>query len=341
MKTAIVILNWNGRKLLEEFLPNILLHSTEQATVIVADNASTDDSISYIKKHYPQVKIIENATNEGFAEGYNAALKQVEAEYFLLLNSDVEVTAGWLNPLVNYMEAHPNTAVCQPKMRWYHHREKFEYAGACGGFIDSWGYPFCRGRIFNTLEKDTGQYDAPSFVFWASGACMLIRASVFHASKGFDSIFFAHMEEVDLCWRIRNMGYDIVCLPSSTVYHMGGATLPKNNSRKTYLNFRNNLSMLYKNLPASKLFPVILLRLILDGVAGIKFLIEGGPGDCFAVFRAHWKFYGWVLSGKLKRPIQIKHIKHATIYDGSIVWNYYIQNKRTFTDLVFHPGKPQ
>jgi len=339
LKTAIVILNWNGRKLLEQFLPGVILHSAHLATIIVADNASSDDSINYIRNKHPTVKIISNPTNEGLAKGYNTALQKVDAEYFLLLNSDVEVTEGWLDPLLNYLDTHPQTAVCQPKLRWYHHPMQFEYAGACGGYIDKLGYPFCRGRIFSEIETDLGQYEEPVQVFWASGACQLVRSSVFKAAGGFDETFFAHMEEIDLCWRIRNMGHEIVCLPSSVVYHMGGATLPKNNSRKTYLNFRNNLSMLYKNLPASRLFPVIMLRLLLDGVAGVKFLLEGGPGDCFAVMRAHLHFYLRVLTGKLKRPDKYEGKIHATIYKGSIVWDRYILKKKKFIDLQFNPGK--
>ncbi len=341
MKSAIVILNWNGRKLLEEFLPGVISHSAGIASVVVADNASTDDSINFIKSNYPEVQLIVHPTNEGFARGYNTALKQVNAEYFLLLNSDVEVTAGWLQPLIQHLDLHPNTAVCQPKLLWYHHRSQFEYAGACGGFIDRMGYPFCRGRMFNTLEEDHSQYNNAIPIFWASGACQLVRSKVFFEAGGFDSIFFAHMEEIDLCWRIKNMGYDIMCLPSSTVFHMGGATLPKNNSRKTYLNFRNNLSMLYKNLPTSKLFPVIFIRLLLDGVAGFKFLLEGGPADCLAVFRAHWRFYALVLGGKLKRSSSVNPHLHPTIYTGSVVWDYYILKKQKFTDLDFHPGQPK
>ena len=340
MKTAIVILNWNGRKLLEEFLPGVILHSAGKATIFVADNASTDSSLDYIREHHPEVKIIVNSVNEGFAKGYNTALKQIDAEYFLLLNSDVEVTEGWLDPLINYLDTNPTTAVCQPKLLWYHHREMFEYAGASGGYIDSLGYPFCRGRIFNTIEKDSHQYDQPVNVFWASGACQLVRSTVFWEAGGFDAIFFAHMEEIDLCWRIRNLGYEIVCIPQSKVFHMGGATLSKNNSRKTYLNFRNNLSMLYKNLPSSKLVSVIFLRLLLDGIAGFKFLLQGGPSDCLAVIRAHWKFYSWIFTGQLKRPVAIKKNNHSTIYSGVIVWDYYISKKRKFSDLVFHPGQP-
>lgn len=341
MKTAVIILNWNGLGLLQSYLPGVVETCRGIARVIVADNASTDTSVSWIKANFPEVEIISNQTNEGFAKGYNTALKQVDAEYMLLLNSDVEVTSGWLQPLISWLDQNPGTAVCQPKIRWFKHREQFEYAGACGGYLDAFGYPFCRGRMFGDLENDSQQYDEPAPVFWASGACMLIRSSVFREVEGFDPIFFAHMEEIDLCWRIRNHGYEIVCIPESVVYHVGGATLPKNNPGKTMLNFRNNLSMLYKNLPLAKLIPVLFTRLLLDGVAGLKFLIEGGAGDCSAVIKAHFQFYAFVLTGKIKRDPKTIRIFHPTIYKGLIVLDYYLLKKKKFSDLDFHPGKPK
>lgn len=339
MKTAVVILNWNGKKLMEQFLPSVLKYSRGLAEIVVADNHSSDDSISWLKATYPEITIVTNPQNEGYAKGYNDALKQVDADYFLLLNSDVEVTENWLQPLIECFEKDPSTAVCQPKLRWQKFPERFEYAGAAGGYIDKYGYPFCRGRIFLNVEEDSGQYNDPMPVFWASGACMMVRSEVFWNAGGFDDHFFAHMEEIDLCWRIRNMGYNIQCLPESVVYHVGGATLPKNNPRKTYLNFRNNLSMLYKNLPASKLVTTIFIRLVLDGVAGIKFLFQGGVGDCFAVFKAHMHFYKRVLTGELKRNHPQKQVHIPTIYGGNIAFDYFLWKKKKFTDLQFNPVK--
>jgi len=334
-KTAIVILNWNGRALLERFIPSILSYSGSCGELIIADNASTDDSVEWLKKTYPQLRVIVNPKNEGFAGGYNLALQQVEATYFMLLNSDVEVTPGWLSALENHLDNNPDTAICQPKILWEKDRDSFEYSGAAGGFIDFMGYPFCRGRIFGELEKDNGQYNTVCDIFWASGACMLVRSDVFNKAGGFDSTFFAHMEEIDLCWRIRNLGYNITCVPESVVYHIGGATLPKNNPGKTYLNFRNNLSMLWKNLPASRVFPVIVTRLVLDGVAGLKFLSEGHWRDCVAVIKAHLGFYRRILAGRLKRSKNISEMHHATIYHGSIVKDYYLSGKKHFSELKF------
>jgi GT2 family glycosyltransferase len=339
LKTAVIILNWNGLGLLQKFLPGVVETCSGIATVIVADNASTDSSVSWIQDNFKEVVIIKNATNEGFAKGYNTALRQVTAEYLLLLNSDVEVTPGWLQPLIRHLDENPGTAVVQPKIRWYKHREQFEYAGACGGYIDSFGYPFCRGRIFGDVENDHQQYESTIPVFWATGACMLIRSDVFRQVAGFDPVFFAHMEEIDLCWRIRNAGHEIMCLPESVVYHVGGATLPKNNPGKTLLNFRNNLSMLYKNLPGLKIFPVLLMRLILDGIAGIKFLAEGHGADCLAVIKAHFQFYGLILTGKIRRNNLPVIKKHSTIYPGLIVIDYYLLKKKKFSNLDFHPGK--
>jgi GT2 family glycosyltransferase len=319
---------------LEQFVPTLLANLGDEAKLYVADNASSDLSIEWLHNNYPAVEIIQNGSNLGFAQGYNKALKHLPEPYLLLLNSDVEVTSGWLNPLVKAMDMNPLLGACQPKIRWEREKQKFEYSGAAGGFIDWLGYPFCRGRVFDHLEVDTGQYDLPAEIFWASGACMMVRSEVFKQTGGFDAHFFAHMEEIDLCWRIRNLGFSIQCIPSSTVYHVGGATLPKNNSRKTFLNFRNNLSALWKNLPIYQLPIVILIRLVLDGVAGIKFLTEGHVKDFGAVIAAHFAFYGSIMSGKLKRPLGSK-IKHGTIYKGSVVWQYYILGRKKFSDLKF------
>jgi GT2 family glycosyltransferase len=331
LKVAIVILNWNGKELLEKFLPSVTSFS-ENAEVVVADNASTDDSVSFLKTNYPAVTLIELAENYGFAEGYNQALKKLDADIFVLLNSDVEVTRNWMQPVISYMEQHPEVAVCQPKIRWYHDRDKFEYAGACGGMIDWLGYPFCRGRIFQSLETDQQQYDDVADIFWATGACMFIRSEVFHATGGFDRSFFAHMEEIDLCWRIKHQGHSIRCIPQSVVFHMGGATLDKSNPTKTYYNFRNNLSMLYKNLPAGKFYSILPIRLILDGIAGIKFLAEGDLKDCLAVIRAHFAFYGRLINGTLKREKVIRK-DIQPVYRHSIIIEHYISGKKKYSEL--------
>lgn len=336
-KVAVVILNWNGKKLLEKFLQNVISCSP-QAEVIVADNASSDDSIEFLKNYFPSIRIIQLPVNYGFAGGYNEALKQVDAEYFMLLNSDVEVTDGWLSPLIEFLDSHPDTAACQPKIRSYHDRHLFEHAGAAGGFIDYLGYPFCRGRMFNTLEQDKGQYNTISEVFWATGACMLIRGEVFRKLNGFDERFFAHMEEIDLCWRIHRAGYKIHCIPSSTIYHVGGGTLPKKNPRKTYYNFRNNLMMLHNNLPPSAVFPVIFYRLFLDGIAALKFLLEGDVMDFVAVLKSHFYFHTRVLitGGRRKQLSRILPFrKPSAVYRKSIVWNYFFLKKKTFSELNF------
>jgi GT2 family glycosyltransferase len=253
MKTAVVILNWNGRNFLETFLPSVLEYSARCADVIVADNASTDDSVAFLQEHYPQIRIIEHPKNGGFSKGYNDALKQIDAEYYILLNSDVEVTPNWITPVIEMMDADPSIAACQPKLRSFEDRSQFEYAGAAGGFIDAYGYPFCRGRIFDVLEEDRGQYDDACEVFWATGACLFVRADLYHALGGLDEDFFAHMEEIDFCWRLKNNGHKVMYCPDSTVYHVGGGALPKSSPRKTYLNFRNNLALLVKNLPSKRL----------------------------------------------------------------------------------------
>lgn len=294
MKTAIVILNWNGRAMLAEYLPSVLKYSRDEADIIVADNASTDDSIEWLKENYPQVGRIALDRNYGFADGYNRSLKQVDADYYVLLNSDVEVTHHWLTPLIEEMDAHPEIAACQPKLLSMRNRDAFEYAGASGGFIDRYGYPFCRGRIFNTVEDDDGQYDNPQEVLWATGACLVVRAKDYWEAGGLDARFFAHNEEIDLCWRLHQMGKRIYCFPESEVYHVGGATLPKSNPMKTFLNFRNNLTMLYKNLPDDELSHVMRVRWFLDYLAAFETLILNRKwGDFKAIFRARKAFHRW------------------------------------------------
>ena len=331
IKTAVVILNWNGEGFLKQFLPGVIKHS-QDATVFVADNASTDNSIDYLESLGNAVKIIQLDKNYGFTGGYNKALKQIDAEYFVLLNSDVEVRACWIQPIIDLMDGNKSIGICQPKIKAFHQPSHFEYAGASGGFIDWMGYPFCRGRLFNHLEEDKGQYNNNLEVFWATGACMFIRADLYHQLGGLDENFFAHMEEIDLCWRAQLLGQKVMVVPSAEVYHVGGGTLPKNNPRKTFYNFRNNLMMMYKNLPASKLFSVIPIRLILDGVAGIKFMLQGDLKDTIAVIKAHFAFYGCLIKGKLKRSQNCAN-SPKTIYPNSILWAYFIKGIRNYNEL--------
>jgi GT2 family glycosyltransferase len=331
-KTAIVILNWNGKKFLEDFLPSVIKYSINDAEIIIADNASEDGSIDYLKNNFPNIRIIKNKTNEGFSKGYNDALKQVEADYYILLNSDIEVTDNWINPVINLMESDKQIAACQPKIKSYNNPDKFEYAGAAGGYIDKYGYPFCRGRLFQTIEKDNKQYDDVVEVFWASGACIFVRADLYHKYGGLDNDFFAHMEEIDFCWRLKNEAYKIMFCPHSTVYHIGGGTLPKSSSRKTYLNFRNNLTLLYKNLPKNRLFKTFCARLFLDGAAAIKFLLQGGFKDFIAVNLAHISFYRNFSKIKQKRN-QLKQNKVSMIYNSNIAYDYFIKRKKYFFEL--------
>jgi GT2 family glycosyltransferase len=336
VNTAIVILNWNGRKLLETFLPGVVACSKNDSVIYVADNCSSDDSLEFVKKNFPEVCLILNDKNYGFAGGYNECLQKINADYFILLNSDVEVTPGWIPPVIKLMEDNPMIGACQPKIRSWQQKNFFEYAGACGGFIDHYGYPFCRGRIFNTLEEDAGQYDDSMEVFWASGACMFVRASVFKKLNGFDETFFAHMEEIDLCWRMQRNGYSILIQPESVVFHVGGGTLDKMSPRKTFLNFRNNILMLHKNLPASRLYFVIGFRLILDGIAGIKFLINDSPADCMAVIRAHFYFYKNIfIRIKIRKASKPAGIEFPVkgIYKRSLVFDYYLKGIRSFVQL--------
>jgi len=326
--TAVVILNWNGRKLLEQFLPTVIKHSPE-AEIYVADNASTDDSVSFLQTTFPEVKLILNKQNFGFAQGYNEALANVEEEYYVLLNSDVEVTEGWLEPIIELFEKDPETAIVQPKILDFKKKTHFEYAGAAGGFIDKYGYPFCRGRILDTIEPDNGQYDDASEIFWASGACFFVRREVYRSLGGFDTDFFAHQEEIDLCWRAFNHNYKARFCSSSVVYHVGGATLSTGNPRKTYLNFRNSLLMLIKNVPAQKLPVVFFLRLCLDGLAGINYIFHGKFGHTWAIVKAHFKVYSVFYKFVKKRESKQYKNYYKT---KSIVYLYYASNGRIFAE---------
>ncbi|MBU1578025.1 MAG: glycosyltransferase family 2 protein [Bacteroidetes bacterium] len=331
-KVAVVILNFNGKFFLERFLPNVIAYSSEVAELVIADNASTDDSVSFLQSHYPEIRLIENAGNFGFSTGYNLALKQIEADYYVLLNSDIEVTPHWIEPVIALMESDKQIAACQPKIRSLEQPAFFEYAGAGGGFIDKFGYPFCRGRLFQQVEEDNGQYDDDMEVFWASGACMFVRADLYHQYGGLDDSFFAHMEEIDFCWRMKNQGYKIMYTGKSAVYHIGGGTLPKKSYRKTYLNFRNNLSLLYKNLPQDQLVKIILLRLFLDGVASLKFLFQAGLADFFAVLRAHLHFYRKLPQLRKKRSM-IHPQAVSRIYQKNIVFEHFILKKKHYSAL--------
>lgn len=327
-KIAVVILNWNGVKLLEQFLPSVLKYS-EEAKIYVVDNASTDNSIQIIKEQFSAITIIQNKGNYGFATGYNIALQQVEEEYYALVNSDIEVTQNWLAPILSIFDAEPNIGIIQPKILDYKNKNNFEYAGAAGGFIDQFGYPFCRGRIFDTLEKDNGQYDDAIEIFWASGACFFIRKEVYRKLNGFDDDFFAHQEEIDLCWRAFNLGYKAKYTSKSVVYHVGGATLKESNPKKTFLNFRNSLLMLTKNLPKNKLASILFIRLLLDGLAGIQFIFKGKFIHCWAIIKAHFHYYHLINKTLKKRKAPHSENYYQT---KSIVYNYYIKNGTVFED---------
>ena len=324
MKTAVVVLNWNGKSWLEKFLP-ILLEYSNNTKVFLADNASADDSVAFVKANHPNIEIIHNSFNGGYAKGYNDALKNISAEYFILINSDIEVVDGWIEPLVRLMDTNNKIAASQPKILSYYNKKKFEYAGASGGFIDNLGYPFCRGRIFENIEEDQGQYDNSMQIFWATGACFIVRSSSFWEIGGFDEDFFAHQEEIDLCWRLKNKGYIIMVEPKSFVYHVGGGTLAVGSSFKTYLNFRNNLYMLFKNLPISNLILVVPLRLLLDGVAAFTLLRQPrGIKHFLAVIRAHFSFYFAMPKLIIKRrKIQQKYNLTGKL-KSSILWKYKI-----------------
>ena len=331
MKTAIIILNWNGQKLLEQFLPSVVNFSSELAEIYIADNASTDSSIKFVNKFYPSIKIIENTTNEGYAKGYNDALAAVDADIYCLLNSDVEVTKDWLKPILEVFKKEEKTAIIQPKLLDFKDKTKFEYAGGAGGFLDIYGYPYCRGRVFNDLETDNGQFNDVSDIFWASGACLFIRSKIYHQLDGLDEDYFAHQEEIDLCWRTQNIGYKVKYVGTSTVFHLGGATLQETNPQKTYLNFRNSLLNVVKNVPKKWFLFVVFSRLILDGIAGIKFLIELRPVHTFAILRAHINFYKNFFKFLAKR----KKLQKKQDYNlhTSIVWQYFILGRKKFKDL--------
>ena len=336
-KLAIVILNWNGAKMLRQYLPSVLEYSKDEAVVYVADNASTDESITLLKEQFPEVKLILLEKNWGFAEGYNKALQQVDAEYYLLLNSDIEVTEGWLTPMLAFMDAHAEVAACQPKLLSIYQRDSFEYAGACGGYPDRYGYPFCRGRIFDVVEKDQGQYDEPAKIHWATGAALLVRARIYKEVGGLDGRFFAHQEEIEMCWRMRIRGYQLYCLPESKVYHVGGGTLPKSNPMKTYLNFRNNLTMLYKCLPEKDLKPVMRLRWFLDYLAAFQtLLLKRNVGDFKAIFRARRDFKRWRKDFEKDR-MQIQQSRVAgndtEFAPFLLLWRYYAKGRKTFSQL--------
>jgi GT2 family glycosyltransferase len=332
-KLAIVILNYNGRHYLEKFLPTVLKYASNYP-VYVADNHSSDQSVAYLKKEFPAVRILPFENNFGFSEGYNRALNRVEAEYFLLLNSDVEVTPGWLDPLIRLMDGNPRIGACQPKLLQYNDRKRFEYAGAAGGFIDRYGYPFCRGRIFKTMERDYGQYDDTCPVFWASGACMMVRSAVYKDLGGFDPDFFAHMEEIDLCWRMKLSGYDIFYCGESMIYHVGGGTLHESDPFKTYLNFRNSLITLIKNSKRSNLIPKIFIRFLFDVVACIKFLFFDSPGNSWSVIQANFDTYRRIRH-HLKKRVDIgrKQTSLDGIYRGSLLFSYYMRGKKYFFNL--------
>ena len=330
MTVAVVILNWNGVTLLEKFLPTVVKHSSD-AHIYVADNNSTDTSKDYVSKHFPEITWIQNKENLGYAGGYQKALEKVKEDIYILLNSDVEVTENWIEPHLKAFKENVETVATQPKIKDYHRKEYFEYAGAAGGFIDKYGYPYCRGRIFATLEKDTNQYDDTIPIFWASGACLVVRRSAYWEAGGLDLDFFAHQEEIDLCWRLQLKGGKIYSIPESVVYHVGGATLHKSSPQKTYYNFRNSLFTLYKNLPKKELLPIIFIRLLLDGIAGIRFIFQLKFKHFWAILRAHFAFYGQLSTLKEKRQSIIhKDIEQS---DVMLVKRYYLNNRKTFSQL--------
>lgn len=341
---AVVILSWNGKAYLEQFLPSVLASTYPSMEVVIADNRSTDNSVEWLKKQYPEVRIIDTGGNLGFAKGYNSALKQVTAEYYVLLNQDVEVTAGWLEPMVAAMEQDSDMAACMPKIKAYHQMTHFEHAGAAGGFIDALGYPFCRGRIFDQVEMDEGQYDQPLEVFWASGAALCIRPELFKRFQGFDEDYFAHMEEIDLCWRLKRAGYKIGVVPASVIYHVGGGSLKKEDPRKIYLNFRNSLSMLYKNLDMMELVWKLPFRmLVLDVVALLKSAAEGKWREAWAIIRADWHFiWSWpkqiIKRNRCRKTVRhhaigISRVKSNGYYSRSIIWQHFIRQKNRFSEL--------
>lgn len=343
---SIVVLNWNGRDFLRRFLPELIRNtSLPGVEIIVADNGSDDGSVNLMEEEFPGIRLIRFDKNYGFSEGYNKALAQVEAKYFLLLNTDIEVTPKWLEPLVDFMEKNSHAAACTPKIKDWRNREFFEYAGAAGGYIDRYGYPFCRGRIFDHLEVDRGQHDTNAEVFWGTGACLMVRSALYREAGGLDDWFFAHMEEIDLCWRLKRMGYSIWCVPASTIFHVGGGTLERGHPTKTFLNFRNSLLLLCKNLPPRKRRRVIFIRKMLDGISAARFLLQGSPKDCFAVLRAHRAYSGMKkvyrgTGGKRNEQSNsdIVSLKYplSGIYQGSIVIDFFIRGRKTIDQFPFY-----
>ena len=334
-KLSIVILNWNGAEMMRRFLPSVLQHSTE-AEIVVVDNGSTDDSLQMLSQNFPSVRQVVLDRNYGFADGYNKGLKEIEAEYYLLLNSDVEVRKGWLKPMLAYMDSHPDVAACQPKLLCQWSPSDFEYAGACGGYIDALGYPYCRGRVMGTIESDKGQYDNIAPILWATGACLLVRANDYWQAGGLDGRFFAHQEEIDLCWRLRSRGRGIVCVPQSVAYHLGGGTLPQGNPRKTFLNFRNNLLLLYKNLPQERLVKVMRIRFWLDALASIQFLLTLQWGSFLAVWKARKAFRQMRPDFRKDREENLRQTKLSPVPEQStfsLLWQYYVKGRKTYHDL--------
>lgn len=346
MKASVVILNWNGEALLRDYLPNVVKHTlgvySFDVELVVADNGSTDGSVAFVRECFPQIRVLELGQNLGFAEGYNRAIQQVESEYVVLLNSDVKVTAGWLSVMIHYLDIHSNVAACQPKIRSIRNPDFFEHAGACGGFLDVLGYPFCRGRLLDHVELDKGQYDDIIDILWATGACLCIRRQAYVQEGGLDPVFFAHMEEIDLCWRLRSRGYRIVCIPESVVFHLGGATLNKENPHKTYLNYRNNLLMLYKNLTKNKLIVIFLIRFFLDYASMFVFLLSGKKLDALAVVRARFDFWKKRSSyANLRRENMLKATNRRLpqIYNGSILLNVYLKGCQTYQAWHHNGGR--
>ncbi len=332
---AVVILNWNGKSFLQKFLPSVLASDYENLTVIIADNASTDDSVLFLQQNFPRVKIVFNPNNEGFSKGYNTALSQVTADYYILLNSDVQVNSGWIAPIILLMENDEKIAACQPKILSFKNKSQFEYAGASGGWIDNLGYPFSRGRVFDYCEMDYGQYDNSAEIFWATGAALCVRSSVFHELHGFDEYFFAHQEEIDLCWRMQRAGYKIYVEPASVVYHVGGGTLPMGDRKKVYLNFRNNLVMISKNSPFYESAWKIPVRIFLDTIAAFQALVKGNFSTFISIESAHLYFLKWIFLGKRGQKLRkIKMKKLKGVYRGSVAWKYFIEGNKIFSEII-------
>jgi GT2 family glycosyltransferase len=334
VSVAVVILNWNGKALLEQFLPSVVKSAYPNLQLIVGDNASTDDSVAFVKANYPEIKVMVNDHNYGYAEGYSKLLDQIEADYYVLLNSDVEVPPNWIQPVIDAMEADISIAAAQPKIKWQKDKTSFEYAGAAGGYLDLYGFPFCRGRLFDTVETDKGQYNDQKEIFWASGAALFIKSKCWKEAGGLDPDFFAHMEEIDLCWRLKNLGYKVIYCPDAEVYHLGGGTLSASSPYKTYLNFKNNLVILQKNLPSNDAWPRIFIRMCFDFLAWIHFLAQGKTDLAWSINKAHYHFLqNLSRNGRKRTAQQIDFLKHTGQYPSSIVWAYFIKKIRYFTQL--------